>query len=70
MSAHAPGRESCRKRGVILTCYVNGRKRFRAVPLSSSVNQSQADASPTASRGNGSSGLSVAFAVEANGQNR
>jgi hypothetical protein len=26
-------REVCRKSGVILTCYVNGRKRFRAVPV-------------------------------------
>lgn len=25
--------ESCRKHGVILTCFVDGRKRFRAVPV-------------------------------------
>lgn len=25
----------CNQRGVILTCFVNGRKRFRAVPTSS-----------------------------------
>lgn len=33
MSLHAPGRESCRKSGAILTCYVDGRKRFRVIPL-------------------------------------
>lgn len=27
--SHPPG--SCVKRGVILTCYVNGRKRFRCI---------------------------------------
>ncbi len=26
------GTPSCVQRGLILTCYVNGRKRFRAVP--------------------------------------
>jgi hypothetical protein len=33
MSLHAPGREACRKSGAILTCYVDGHKRFRVVPL-------------------------------------
>ena len=31
MSFHAPVR--CRKVGLILTCFVNGRKRFRAVAV-------------------------------------
>lgn len=29
-------REVCHKRGAILTCYVNGRKRFRAIGLDDS----------------------------------
>ena len=33
MLARTSNRGSCHKRGVVLTCYVNGRKRFRAVPL-------------------------------------
>jgi len=33
MASHTLHREVCRKSGVILTCYVNGRKRFRAVPV-------------------------------------
>ncbi len=32
MQTHTRDRESCHTSGVILTCYVNGRKRFRAVP--------------------------------------
>lgn len=36
--------ESCRKHGVILTCFVDGRKRFRAVPVhpgdAESINES------------------------------
>jgi hypothetical protein len=33
MRARTSDREVCHKSGVILTCYVDGRKRFRAVPL-------------------------------------
>lgn len=33
MSAPRSERSRCVKRGVILTCYLDGRKRFRAVPL-------------------------------------
>ena len=39
MPAHTSDRESCRKQGMILTCYVNGRKRFLAVPLNSATNK-------------------------------
>ncbi|HVP09765.1 MAG TPA: hypothetical protein VMV94_01105 [Phycisphaerae bacterium] len=37
MRAAASDREWCHKSGVILTCYVDGRKRFRAVPLDSAA---------------------------------
>ncbi|QDV92000.1 hypothetical protein RAS2_31110 [Phycisphaerae bacterium RAS2] len=33
MTPHVTQPESCRKHGVILTCFVDGRKRFRAVPV-------------------------------------
>ncbi len=33
MSLQSPGRDSCRKSGAILTCYVDGHKRFRVAPL-------------------------------------
>lgn len=34
-------RELCHKRGCILTCYVNGRKRFRAAPLAPSPDEAK-----------------------------
>ncbi len=33
MPASSPIPDRCCKRGIVLTCYVDGRKRFRAAPL-------------------------------------
>ncbi len=33
MQARTSDRDTCHGSGVILTCYVNGRKRFKAIPL-------------------------------------
>lgn len=33
MQTRKSDRDTCHGSGVILTCYVNGRKRFKAVPL-------------------------------------
>jgi len=41
MSSEPPPRETCHKTGVVMTCYVDGKKRFRAADL--------AQESPTAS---------------------
>ena len=54
MPARASDRESCHKRGVVLTCYVNGRKRFRAVPLSFGANMARLETTPASHRNNGS----------------
>lgn len=37
MSSRVLTRQTCLKRGCILTCYVNGRKRFRAIGLDESA---------------------------------
>lgn len=37
---------SCRKRGLILTCYVDGKKRFKALP----IDAEQATTPPTLDR--------------------
>lgn len=37
MSSRVLTRPSCAKRGCILTCYVNGKKRFRAIGLEDSA---------------------------------
>ncbi len=39
MSARTLDKESCHKRGVVLTCYVDGHKRFRVVPVDGDDNQ-------------------------------
>ena len=33
MSSEPPPRETCHKTGVVMTCYVDGKKRFRATDL-------------------------------------
>ncbi|QOJ04108.1 MAG: hypothetical protein HRU71_11710 [Planctomycetia bacterium] len=47
--------ESCRKHGVILTCFVDGRKRFRAVPVHpespEAINESNEPVGPVELRG-------------------
>ena len=43
MSLRASDRESCHKSGIVLTCYVDGHKRFRTVPLSAFTDRAPPD---------------------------
>ncbi|MFH1416910.1 MAG: hypothetical protein ABII12_01295 [Planctomycetota bacterium] len=43
MQTRTHDRESCHESGVILTCYVNGRKRFRAVPADGDGSHGEVD---------------------------
>lgn len=43
MPLRASDRESCRKSGIVLTCFVDGRKRFRTVPLTAFIDQAVPD---------------------------
>lgn len=55
MAAQPSQKPSCTKRGVILTCYVDGKKRFRAMP----VEADRATAPPTLDSGSTLTGRST-----------
>ena len=63
MSARTSDREPCHKRGVVLTCYVNGCKRFRAVALNAGDDRASMDGRTSGLERDGSSSRETTSAM-------
>ena len=63
MSTDTSENDSCRKRGVVMTCYIDGHKRFRAMSLEPSDKPERPDIVTALRRGDLSSSREAASGI-------